>query len=236
MKATLKYIAFITLLIVNVYNAVPIQSLNVMKDVTYNMNFNEDKESCSIQFKPRFIPNSNQQSIISELDSNDYSKAFTIQCKSKLKEKEEYQKQQCTLKTTISSSIHEHVTTYSTLPKYIVNDTNLQYGYLKLNLDPKTLSVLSSNYQLLSQSKSNNEQLYVKIEFYEESYKPFMDTEKKPGTAAGMGLEEEEKKEESQSFLGKYWLYLVPLFLIVIINLIGPEPPQQQQQQQQQRK
>ncbi|KAK5574725.1 hypothetical protein RB653_009978 [Dictyostelium firmibasis] len=101
-----------------------------------------------------------------------------------------------------------------------LNDSSLQYEFLKINLDSNNMNIVASNYQLKKSppiTGDDKDQLFVIIEFSEDILKlvyeePKVEKEK----------EKEKEKEENQSFIGKYWFYLLPLFLIILVNMAAP--------------
>ncbi|EGC31807.1 hypothetical protein DICPUDRAFT_156293 [Dictyostelium purpureum] len=214
----------------NNVNSISVSNLHSTKDIEFTMYHNEDKAlPCTVVFKPKLIPHSTES--ISFVDSVRNRKAFSIKCTQPLSKENRnyYFKSGDLFKTTVFSDRQPNSLTFSSLPKSSLNDSSLQYEFLKINLDSNNFNVLASNYQLKkttpvvpNKKTGAVDPIYVRIEFSEDVLKmandePKLEKEKK----------EEKEKEENQSFIGKYWYYLLPIFLVMLVNLIAP-PPQQQ--------
>ncbi|KAM9996837.1 hypothetical protein ACTFIZ_001793 [Dictyostelium cf. discoideum] len=204
--------------------SITVTNLNNQKDIEFTMYHNEDQsKSCKILFKPKLIPHSTNS--ITSVDSINFKKAVQIKCKNSLtKESRSLYQKSCDLfKTTVVSDKDPSSLSFSSLPKGNLNDSSLQYEFLKINLDSNNMNIVASNYQLKKSPPvgDDKDQLFVIIDFSEDILKlvyeePKVEKEK----------EKEKEKEESQSFIGKYWFYLLPLFLIILVNMAAPPPTQ----------
>ncbi|KAN0026661.1 hypothetical protein ACTFIV_007651 [Dictyostelium citrinum] len=210
-------------IILQIGESITVTNLNNQKDIEFSMYHNEDQsKSCKILFKPKLIPHSTNS--ITSVDSINFKKAIQIKCKNSLtKESRSLYQKSCDLfKTTVVSDKDPNNLSFSSLPKGNLNDSSLQYEFLKINLDSNSMNIVASNYQLKKLppvTGDDKDQLFVIIEFSEDILKlvyeePKVEKEK----------EKEKEKEENQSFIGKYWFYLLPLFLIILVNMAAPPP------------
>ncbi|KAM9971303.1 hypothetical protein ACTFIW_011280 [Dictyostelium discoideum] len=213
-------------IILQISESITVTNLNNQKDIEFTMYHNEDQsKSCKILFKPKLIPHSTNS--ITSVDSINFKKAIQIKCKNSLtKESRSLYQKSCDLfKTTVVSDKDPSNLSFSSLPKGNLNDSSLQYEFLKINLDSNNMNIVASNYQLKKSppvTGDDKDQLFVIIDFSEDILKlvyeePKVEKEK----------EKEKEKEESQSFIGKYWFYLLPLFLIILVNMAAPPPAAQ---------
>ncbi|EGG18490.1 hypothetical protein DFA_03984 [Cavenderia fasciculata] len=194
---------------------IPTQQQQI-KDIIYTVkHLNSETPRCTITFKARLVIGNNENNGL--MNSNDKRKVITTTCVPLTpQQKIEYQEQAEVLTTTIQSDLtsKDSKPVLASLPRRILNDSSLQYETVKLHLDATNLNLIGVSHYLTESPVSNTpkESVYVEISVTTMAQKPAIEPPKT----------EKEAEEQQQSFIGKYWYFIVPLVLISLVNAIMP--------------